>query len=242
MDRIFIGKKIKIKREKINNSQEGLASSLNMSVKTIQRMEKGENNVSEELFLKTLNFLSIEYCANNSIVIPEVSSISSFIKNVSDYSFSVIDRDSLSIKELNIVLKLAYQLENLRNISFSKQIENEISLFNLFEELNQNNIKIYSSIKKDAEIMKSTIDGYQIWLEEHNPIHQIYIYKKTHQKVNIMRDGKTYIVINDENYKNLKYQRKAMKLENSIEKYQFLFTEKEREEYQNIINNLNNSV
>ena len=63
MDKIKLGKKIKEARERLNYTQETLISELNprISLKTLQRAEKGSEEVSSETLMIITEFLSIEF-------------------------------------------------------------------------------------------------------------------------------------------------------------------------------------
>lgn len=237
MDRIEIGKRVKDERNKNGWSQENLAGDTNVSIRTIQRIENGENTIGKDTLLQVLEFLSIEYCDEGYISVPELSSIGTLIENLFKYKVD-LNRGNFEIEELKLLLKFVNFLEEFedywlgdRMFSFKESIHKEIRLREILEELEEYDIKIYCRLKYDATIIDNREVGYGIYKTDIIE-NQIYVYKKDDKNVLIKKDYSTYINIENTDYSNLKKDRLDYGIKDSdIFKYRNLFTEEEYENY-----------
>lgn len=241
MNRKEIGIRVKEERDKLNWSQETLAEEGKLSLRTIQRIEKGEDSINKDTLLQVLNLLSIEYCDEGYISVPELSSIGTLIENLFKYKVD-LNRGNFEIEELKLLLKFVNFLEEFegyrlgdRMFSFKESIHKEIRLREILEEFEEYDIKIYCRLKYDAIIIDNRESGYGIYKSDIIE-NQIYVYKKDDKNVLIKKDYSTYINVKNVDYQNLKIERENSGINFlNIFMYKDLFTD---EEYENALSNL----
>lgn len=237
MDRIEIGKRVKDKRNKKRWSQENLADDTKVSIRTIQRIENGEDTIGKDTLLQVLEFLSIEYCDEGYISVPELSSIGTLIENLFKYKVD-LNRGNFEIEDLKLLLIFVNFFEEFtdywkgnQEFNFKESIKKEIELREILKEFEKNDIKIYWRLNYDAEIIYNSDTGYGIykWNYVEN---QIYVYKKNDKNVLNKKNNLTYINIENTDYSNLKKDRLNYGIKDSdIFKYRNLFTKEEYESY-----------
>lgn len=228
MDRIEIGKRVKDERNKNGWSQENLADDTNVSIRTIQRIEKGEDTIGKETLLQVLEFLSIEYCDDGDVSIPELSSASLLVDNLSKYDY-FIKKGDFEIEDLEIILKFANFLDNFKGLNFKEVIIREIKLKKVLKELSDNNIKIFSRLSYDATIIDNRMADYGIYKEDYTVL-EIYIYKNTDFNVLKKKNGSTYINVINNDFSNLMSERRDYGIYD-IEKFPQLFSDEEHNIY-----------
>lgn len=241
MNRKEIGIRVKEERDKLNWSQETLAEEGKLSLRTIQRIEKGEDSINKDTLLQVLNLLSIEYCDEGYISVPELSSIGTLIENLFKYKVD-LNRGNFEIEELKLILKFVDFLEEFeeyhsgdKKFSFKESINKEIKLRGILEEFEQYGIKIYCRLKYDAEIFDNRESGYGIYRADFIE-NQIYVYKKDDKNILTKKDSSTYINVKNVDYQNLKIERENNGINFlNIFMYKDLFTD---EEYENALSNL----
>lgn len=228
MNRIEIGKRVKDERNKNGWSQENLADDTKVSIRTIQRIEKGEDSIGKDTLLQVLEFLSIEYCDDGYVSIPELSSVSLLVDKLSKYDYD-IKKGDFEIDDLEIILKFANFLDDFKGLNFKEVIRREIELKKVLRELSENNIKIFSRLSCDATIIDNRMADYGIYKEDYI-ILEIYIFKNTDFNVLKKKNGSTYINIVNNDFSNLISERCEYGIYD-IEKYPHLFTSEEHNDY-----------
>lgn len=228
MDRIEIGKRVKDERNKNGWSQENLACDTNLSIRTIQRIEKGEDTIGKDTLLQVLEVLSIEYSDEGYVSIPELSSVSLLVDNLSKYNYD-IKKGDFEIEDLEIILELANFLDDFKGLNFKEVIRREIELKKVIRELSENNIKIFSRLSYDATIIDNRMADYGIYKEDYTVL-EIYIYKNTDFNVLKKKNGSTYINVINNDFSNLMSERRDYGIYD-IEKFPQLFSDEEHKEY-----------
>lgn len=199
MNREKIGVKLKEAREKLGLKQEVLSRDLQISVKTIQRAEKGEKSVKESILIQLGEFLSVEVVEEGFLALHEDNTFKLLVEN--ETSIEIRKKDDLNEEQLKLLIKLFETLEKKYD-SIVEKLKKELSLKSIFKNLNEQNIKIYGVVFKDGEF-DYDYDYSDYYIREIETLN-LFIYKSTSPQIKKLQNKKTYIEFPNENYFRLK--------------------------------------
>lgn len=199
MNRFSVGRILKEARKNSEIKQEVLAEEMNISTKTIQRIESGSDSVGEEILVQIAEYLNVCIAKDGFLALHENNTINLLLKTS---NVDIFQKDDLNEEELEILIKLFETTEKECN-SVKEKLKKELELKKIFKELDKIGVKIYGMIYEDGQIAYDWENRYY-FVDLDEIILGLYIFKSNSPNIKKLRNNKTYIQIKNKNYMLLK--------------------------------------
>lgn len=199
MNRFSVGRILKEARKNSEIKQEVLAEEMNISTKTIQRIESGSDSVGEEILVQIAEYLNVCIAKDGFLALHENNTINLLLKTS---NVEIFQKDDFNEEELEILIKL-FETTEKECSSVKEKLKKELELKKIFKELDKIGIKIFGTIYEDGEITYEH-DGEFYYIDLNEISLGLYIFKSNSPNIKKLRNNKTYIQIKNKNYTLLK--------------------------------------
>lgn len=173
MNLLNLGEKIKETRNNLGYSQEGFVSLLKpeISVKTLQRAEKGEEIVSKETYMQICEYLDIPFSKDKDVVVYEIDSLKDLTVNIKNMEIINPYRDSFDEEGLDLLIEMTDSMgRNFNN--FKEELLFEKEMYSLKKRLDEAGINIFTRVRKGSEpkyVWSYTVENiFESFLIENN--------------------------------------------------------------------------
>lgn len=199
MNRFSVGRILKEARKNSEIKQEVLAEEMNISTKTIQRIESGSDSVGEEILVQIAEYLNVCIAKDGFLALHENNTINLLLKTS---NVEIFQKDDFNEEELEILIKL-FETTEKECSSVKEKLKKELELKKIFKELDKIGIKIFGTIYEDGQIAYDWENRYY-FVDLDEIILGLYIFKSNSPNIKKLRNNKTYIQIKNKNYMLLK--------------------------------------